>query len=72
MTTQAQRDANRRYRMRNKERCNAINAKAYRTIYAKNPEAQRQRARTHYQNNRNYKGDISNMGKVLYRLFELA
>lgn len=69
MVTEAQREANKRYRIKNKERCNAINAKACRKIYAQNPEAHRQKAKTHYQNNRNYKGDITNMGKVLNALF---
>ena len=71
MVTEAQREANKRYRLKNKERCNAINAKAFRKIYAKSPETHRQRAKTHYQNNRNYKGDITNMGKVLTALFDV-
>ena len=69
MTTEAQREANKRYRAKNYDRVKQINAKSNRKMYRQNVPRHLERAKEHYQNNRNYKGDISNMGKVLTALF---
>ena len=69
MPTEAQREANKRYRAKNYARVKQINAKSNRKMYKQDVPRHLARAKEHYQNNRNYKGDISNMGKVLTALF---
>jgi hypothetical protein len=69
--SKALKEAQQRYRENNKELCNSINAKSNRKIYNANKELHLERAKQHYYNNRNYKGDITNVGKALSELFRL-
>jgi len=63
--TEAQKQAQKRYRERNREKCNAINLASRHRRYN---EVGRPYGQTYYQINKNYYG-VDNMGKSLIRLF---
>jgi hypothetical protein len=72
MTSPAQRLANKRYRVRNSERCKAINAKSnLKRYHSDDPYRLLQNIyrKEHYKNNRNYR-DISNMAVSFKLLFK--
>ncbi len=72
MTSPAQRLANKRYRARNAERCNAINAKSYSKRYHEDETMRtlkKEYVKEHYKQNCNYR-DITNMAVSFKLLFK--
>jgi hypothetical protein len=70
MPTQAQREANKRYRQKNYEKIKAINNKSNRKTYAISKDKYRIKAQKNYEKTKNYR-DVENMGKTLYTLFDI-
>ena len=70
MPTQAQREANKRYRQKNYEKIKLINNKSNRKTYAISKDKYRIKAQENYIKTRNYR-DIENMGKTLTALFDI-
>lgn len=70
MPTQAQREANKRYRQKNYEKIKAINNKSNRKAYQISDVKFKAKAKANYLKNRNYR-DIENMGKTLTALFDI-
>jgi hypothetical protein len=63
MTTEAQRQANKRYRLRNPDKCRKINCKAILKKYNEDETYRTNKlsyVKEHYQKNRNYR-DIDNI-----------
>ena len=69
MVSEAQKEANKRYRAKNYEKIKAINNKSNRKSYHKCKDKFTAKSKANYIKNKNYR-DVDNMGKTLNTLFE--